>query len=81
MTETKRPRGKRGAKGARGAPGIAPEELMALIRNMEKIQADAGIQFSRIAQMQVQIDETLKALKQMGDRVSRQHNSVGNKGH
>jgi hypothetical protein len=73
MTETKRPRGERGAKGERGAPGIAPEQLRALIRNMEGIQADAAIQFSRIAQMQVQIDETLKALKQMGERAGRQH--------
>ena len=73
MTETKRSRGVRGAKGERGAPGIAPDELRALIRNMEKIQTDAGIQFSRIAQMQVQIDETLKALKQMGERAGRQH--------
>jgi hypothetical protein len=73
MTKTKRSRGKRGAKGERGAPGIAPQELRALIRNMEGIQADAAIQFLRIAQMQVQIDETLKALKQLGERAGRQH--------
>jgi hypothetical protein len=64
--------GPRGAKGARGAPGITPEALKTLIRNMEQTQADAAIQFTRIAQLQVQVDETLKALKDMGEKAGRQ---------
>ena len=39
---------------------------------MEKLQADAAIQFTRIAQMQAQVDETLKALKEMGEKAGRQ---------
>ncbi|MQA29224.1 MAG: hypothetical protein GEU82_05200 [Luteitalea sp.] len=65
-------RGQRGLRGMRGAPGITPRELHAMIGSFEKMQADAAIQFKRIAQMQVQIDETLKALKQMGEKAGRQ---------
>jgi hypothetical protein len=56
----------------RGAPGIAPHELHAIISHVEKIQDDAATQFKRIAQMQVQLDQTLKALKEMGDRAGHQ---------
>jgi hypothetical protein len=65
-------RGRRGVRGKRGRPGIEPKELHGIIENLEKIHADAAIQFKRIAQMQVQIDETLKALKEMGERASHQ---------
>ena len=66
------PRGRRGLRGLPGAPGIAPHELHAIIGHVEKIQADAATQFKRIAQMQAQIDQTLKALKEMGERAGRQ---------
>jgi hypothetical protein len=39
---------------------------------MEKLQSDAAIQFTRIAQIQAQVDQTLKALKEMGERAGRQ---------
>ena len=65
-------RGQRGLRGVPGAPGIAPHELHTLIDRMEKIQTDAATQFKRIADMQVQIDQTLKALKEMGERAGRQ---------
>ena len=71
-TPAKRRHGRRGARGVRGAPGIAPHELHAIIASVEKIQNDAVTQFKRIAQMQVQIDETLKSLKEMGERAGRQ---------
>ena len=64
--------GPRGAKGKPGAPGITPEAVKTLIRNMEKTQADAAIQFTRIAQIQMQVDETLRALKEMGEKAGRQ---------
>jgi hypothetical protein len=65
-------RGQRGLRGAHGAPGIAPEALKAIIRTMEKLQSDAAIQFTRIAQIQAQVDQTLKALKEMGERAGQQ---------
>jgi hypothetical protein len=65
-------RGQRGLRGVPGAPGIAPHELHTVIDRLEKIQADAATQFRRIAEMQVQIDQTLKALKEMGERAGRQ---------
>lgn len=39
---------------------------------MEKIQAEAAIQFKRIADIQVQVDHTLKALKEMGEKAGQQ---------
>lgn len=66
-------RGPRGLKGRRGAPGISPDTLKTLIHHMEKLQAEADIQFKRIAQIQVQVDATLKALKDMGEKAGRQH--------
>ncbi len=65
-------RGPRGLKGIRGAPGIAPEALRTVIRHTERLQAEAAIQLTRMAQMQVQIDGTLKALKEMGEQAGRQ---------
>jgi hypothetical protein len=65
-------RGPRGFAGKRGAPGIEPNEIHAIIENIEKIQDEATVSFKRIAQMQVQLDATLKALKDMGDRAGRQ---------
>jgi hypothetical protein len=64
--------GRRGFAGKRGAPGIEPTEIHAIIRDIERIQDEAALQFKRIAQMQVQLDMTLKALKDMGDRAGRQ---------
>lgn len=68
----KQRRGPRGFAGKRGVPGIEPGEIHAIIENIEKIQDEAGLQFKRIAQIQVQIDATLKALKDMGERAERQ---------
>ena len=65
-------RGPRGFTGKRGAPGIEPTEIHAVIKDIETIQDEAVVQFKRIAQMQVQLDMTLKALKDMGDRAGRQ---------
>jgi hypothetical protein len=70
--DTKKRRGPRGHAGKRGAPGIEPREIHAIIGSIEKIQDEAGLQFKRIAQIQVQIDQTLKALKDMGERAGRQ---------
>ena len=68
----KQRRGPRGITGKRGAPGIEPKALHAIIANIEKIQDEAAIQFKRTAQIQVQIDATLKALKDMGERAGHQ---------
>ena len=65
-------RGPRGLAGRPGAPGIEPKEIHSIIESIEKIQFEAAIQFKRIAQIQVQIDATLKALKDMGDRAGKQ---------
>ena len=40
--------------------------------HVEKLQREAAIQFTRIAQIQVQVDRTLKALKEMGEKAGRQ---------
>jgi len=65
-------RGPRGFEGKRGAPGIEPNEIRAIVEHIEKIQDEATVSFKRIAQMQVQLDATLKALKEMGDRAGQQ---------
>jgi len=65
-------RGPRGFEGKRGVPGIEPNEIHTIIANIEKIQDEASVSFKRIAQMQVQLDQTLRALKEMGDRAGRQ---------
>lgn len=65
-------RGPRGLEGKRGVPGIEPHEIHAMIGDIEKIQSEAALQFKRIAQIQVQIDTTLRALKDLGDRAGRQ---------
>ena len=65
-------KGQRGADGKPGAPGIAPAEIHAIIENIERVRDEAAVQFKRIAQIQVQLDATLKALKDMGDRAGRQ---------
>jgi hypothetical protein len=70
--DAKKRRGPRGLEGKRGAPGIEPKEIHAIIESIEKIQDEAALQFKRIAQIQVQIDATLKALKDMGERAGRQ---------
>ena len=69
-------RGPRGLEGKRGIPGIEPQEIHAIIGDIEKIQSEAALQFKRIAQIQVQIDTTLKALKDLGDRAGRQRKSA-----
>ena len=66
------PKGKRGVEGKRGVPGIEPADIQAIIGNIEKVRDEAAVQFKRIAQIQVQLDVTLKALKDMGDRAGRQ---------
>ena len=66
------PKGKRGVEGKRGVPGIEPADIHAIIENIEKVRDEAAVQFKRIAQIQVQLDVTLKALKDMGDRAGRQ---------
>jgi hypothetical protein len=65
-------RGPRGLEGRRGVPGIEPQEIHTIIGDIEKIQSEAALQFKRIAQIQVQIDTTLRALKDLGDRAGRQ---------
>jgi len=65
-------KGKRGAEGKRGAPGIEPTEIHVIIESVEKLQDETALTVQRIAQIQVQIDQTLKALKDMGDRAGLQ---------
>jgi hypothetical protein len=65
-------KGKRGAEGKRGAPGIEPTEIHVIIESVEKLQDETAVTVKRIAQIQLQIDQTLKALKDMGDRAGRQ---------
>jgi hypothetical protein len=65
-------KGQRGVEGKRGAPGIQPAEIEAIIEDIEKVRDEAAVQFKRTAQIQVQLDATLKALKDMGDRAGRQ---------
>jgi hypothetical protein len=71
-SDAKKRRGPRGLEGKRGVPGIEPKEIHAIIENIEKIQDEAALQFKRTAQIQVQIDATLRALKDMGERAGRQ---------
>lgn len=61
-------KGKRGVEGKRGAPGIEPAEIHAIIQSVEKLQDETAVTVNRIGQIQLQIDQTLKALKDMGDR-------------
>lgn len=56
----------------RGTPGIEPEEIHAIIENIEKVRDEAAVQFKRTAQIQTQLDATLKALTELGDRVGLQ---------
>lgn len=65
-------RGKRGAEGKRGVPGVEPAEIHVIIESVEKLQNETAVTIKRIAQIQLQIDQTLKALKEMGDRAGRQ---------
>lgn len=64
--------GQRGAEGKPGVPGIKPSEIHAIIQDVEKLQDETAVTVKRIAQIQLQIDQTLKALKDMGDRAGRQ---------
>ena len=66
------PKGKRGVEGKQGAPGIEPAEIHVIIESVEKLQDETGLTVKRIAQIQLQIDQTLKALKEMGDRAGHQ---------
>ena len=68
---TKTNRGPRGPRGFAGVPGIKPATLSRLTSTLESLQVDAQIQFKRIAQLQVQLDATLKALNEMGEKVGR----------
>ena len=63
---------RRGPRGLRGAPGITPAVLQTMIGTMQRMQDEASTQFKRIAQMQVQIDQTLKALNEMGEKAGHQ---------
>jgi len=65
-------KGKRGVEGKRGAPGIEPTEIHVIIESVEKLQDETAVTVKRIAQIQLQIDQTLQALKDMGDRAGRQ---------
>jgi hypothetical protein len=65
-------RGRRGPRGKRGAPGITPVALHTIIGHVENLQREGAIQFTRIAQIQVQVDRTLKALKEMGEKAGHQ---------
>lgn len=65
-------KGKRGAEGQRGAPGIEPTAIHGIIESVEKLHDETALTVKRIAQIQLQIDQTLKALKDMGDRAGRQ---------
>jgi len=77
-TKTKRAptRGPRGERGFQGPPGVSPSTLADLIRTVEELHADAGIQFKRIAQLQAQLDLTLKTLHDMGEKAGRQRKKV-----
>jgi trimethylamine:corrinoid methyltransferase-like protein len=65
-------RGKRGKRGRRGERGITPDALRQLIHDLAATRKDASIQLMRIAQLQAQLDETLKALKEMGQKAEQQ---------
>ena len=70
-------KGTRGVAGRRGEPGVKRTEIEAIIENIEKVRAEARVQFKRIAQIQVQLDATLEALKVMGDRAGRRRKKHG----
>ena len=76
MAKTTRPtggkRGKRGKRGRRGERGITPHALKELIHDLAGTRKEASIQLMRIAQLQAQLDETLKALKEMGQKAEQQ---------
>ena len=65
-------RGKRGKRGRRGERGITPHALRELIHDLAGTRKEASIQLMRIAQLQAQLDETLKALKEMGQKAEQQ---------
>jgi hypothetical protein len=65
-------RGPRGFRGLPGVPGILPAALLKMTNTVDMLQADAEIQFKRIAQLQAQLDLTLKTLHEMGEKAGRQ---------
>ena len=65
-------RGPRGLKGSPGRPGVPPAAISQLTNAVEKMQADAEIQFKRTAQLQVQLDATLRALDELGKKAGGQ---------
>ena len=65
-------RGPRGIQGKRGAPGAKPGVIRAIIDSVEKLQDENALTVKRTGQIQMQLDQTLKALKDMGDRAGRQ---------
>jgi hypothetical protein len=58
--------GRRGPRGKRGA--LASEELHTLIRKVDKIQDQAAIRFTRLAQIQAQVDRALKDISATAGR-------------
>jgi hypothetical protein len=64
--------GRAGMKESAALQELNRKRSRPMIEDIEKIQDEAAIQFKRIAQIQVQIDATLKALKDMGERAGRQ---------
>ena len=53
-------------------PGAKPGQIRAIIDSVEKLQDENAMTVKRTGQIQMQLDQTLKALKDMGDRAGRQ---------
>ena len=49
-------RGARGERGERGEPGVTPETIDRLATVLERIQRDLEVQFTRIAELQAELD-------------------------
>jgi hypothetical protein len=60
-----------GPRGVRGDRGIQTKTINGLVTTIEKLRSDANIQFTRIAQLQSQLDLTLKNLREIAKQVRR----------
>jgi len=65
-------KGERGERGERGEPGYRPEQIAQLIDVVEHLQDESVISIKRIADIQAQLDKTLKALQDLGSKAGRQ---------
>lgn len=64
-------KGERGDVGERGEPGPTNKGYEALAKKVEAIDRELTIQFQRFAQIQQELDEVVRALKQLSTERAR----------